>query len=67
MKRLKSTLATILLIGAGAAAVGLGAAIAIAAFPIGLAGLAAARLIMGTRPRAETTGPDIVDGEPAAA
>lgn len=49
MKRLKSTLATILLVSAGAAAIGLGTMMAVAALFIGLVVAGAARLAISAQ------------------
>lgn len=49
MKRLKSGLATILLVSAGAAAIGLGTVMAVAALVIGLVVACAARLAVGAQ------------------
>lgn len=54
MKRLKSALASVLLISAGLAALGLGTALAIASLAIGLVIAVAARLAIGAREQ----GPD---------
>lgn len=51
MKRLKSTLASVLLIAAGLAALGLGTVLAIAAMVIGLVIAGAARLAISARDR----------------
>lgn len=72
MKRLKSTLATILLVSAGAAAIGLGTVMAVAALVIGLVIACAARLAVGTqKPQAshesESDDTRVVDGEVATA
>lgn len=72
MKRLKSTLATILLVSAGAAAIGLGTVMAVAALVIGLVVACAARLAVGAqKPQAsDKSEPDyasVVDGELATA
>lgn len=54
MKRLKSTLATVLLLSAGAAAIGLGAIMAVAAMVIGLVIAGAAKLaIAAQNPQAD--------------
>ncbi|WP_299847421.1 hypothetical protein [uncultured Paracoccus sp.] len=49
MKRLKSTLAMILLVSAGAAAIGLGTVMAVAALVIGLVVAGAARLAVSAQ------------------
>lgn len=49
MKRLKSTLATILLVSAGAAAIGLGTMMAVAALFIGLVIAGAAKLAISAQ------------------
>lgn len=72
MKRLKSGLATILLVSAGAAAIGLGTVMAVAALVIGLVVACAARLAVGAqKPRAShKSKPDdkgVVDSELATA
>lgn len=72
MKRLKTTLAKVLLISAGAAAIGLGTVMAVAALMIGLVVAAAAKLAMGSQDQAPS--PDqvkpndtvIVEGDLAA-
>lgn len=51
MKRLKSALASVLLMSAGLAALGLGTALAIASLAIGLVIAVAARLASGARER----------------
>lgn len=50
MKRLKSTLGTVLLVAAGAAALGLGITMAVAAMVIGLVATGAARLLSTAAP-----------------
>lgn len=72
MKRLKSGLATILLVSAVAAAIGLGTVMAVAALVIGLVVACAARLAVGAqKPRAShESKPDdkgVVDSELATA
>lgn len=70
MKRLKSTLATILLVSAGAATIGLGAVMAVAALLIGLVIAGAARLVVGAQagdPDPVRADADIVDAETAPA
>ncbi|TBN38597.1 hypothetical protein EYE42_11855 [Paracoccus subflavus] len=72
MKRLKSTLATILLVSAGAAAIGLGTVMAVAALVIGLVVAGAARLAVGAQKQqvsneAEPDERDVVEGDLATA
>ncbi|CAM3107641.1 hypothetical protein SAMN04488021_14440 [Paracoccus aminovorans] len=72
MKRLKSGLAKILLVAAGAAAIGLGTVVAVAALVIGLVVAAGARLAVGSRraepfSEAKANDTDIVDSELATA
>lgn len=72
MKRLKSTLATILLVSAGAAAIGLGTMMAVAALFIGLVVAGAARLAIsaqgnGAAERNEATQGHIAGGDIATA
>lgn len=50
MKRLKSTLGTVLLVASGAAALGLGITMAVAAMVIGLVATGAARLLATAAP-----------------
>ena len=65
MKRLKSTLAAILMVAAGAAAIGLGTVMAVAALVIGLVIAVAARLAIGSGATVPASA-DTVDGEAAA-
>lgn len=72
MKRLKSTLATILLVSAGAAAIGIGTVMAVAALVIGLVVAGAARMAVGAQGQqtshpAESGNTNVVDGEMATA
>ena len=66
MKRLKSTLATVLLVSAGAAAIGLGITMAVAAMAIGLVVTGATRLMAGTAPDQPVPDAEIVQATPAA-